>query len=1113
MSTLNIYKASAGTGKTFTLTVEYLKNLIQNSPSPNQKTDNWDDNLNLSNNYHRKILAVTFTNKATAEMKKRILETLYEIGIQGKSGYIEPLLKKLHPETYKDEKDIQQNPNYQADLADLKSKSKNCLEELLHDYTFFNVSTIDSFFQHIVRSFSRELGLNYSYNIEINNDNILSFAVDNLYDKIGNDDKKVVFNWIEDFYIHQAEENGKCNIKKDIIDAGKFLEKDLVKEQNNFGYSTESIQKLKDSVKNKINECQNEVKKRVDEINKIIKDNGININDFSYKGEGFYFTKKMPPKDLCTYKSRFSDLDNPKKWYRATDSPSLSETIERLGLHTKAKELRDYLENNKVQYNTAWSIKNTIYQLGVLNELDKEIKEYSNEHNIFILKDSSIFLKRIIDGSDAPFIYEKTGTFIDTFMIDEFQDTSDLQWENFRPLIENSLSNGKDNIIVGDVKQSIYRFRDANWKLLHNLEQEFKGRSQVISLDTNYRSEKNIVAFNNVFFGTLLKLDNFKEAYKTANEQKSAKPDTSGYIHLEYVEEDENKKNILKKILEYIHICQEKGFKLGHIAILVRKNRKGSEIAEFLLENKISIISEESLLINNSRAVQFLLCLLKWLKNDQDLINTRILCSFLCPENEHYIKTYTKDEIDRINTLKNKQERNSLKNTFLKEFYQKRMKEYLGEEQYLQICELRKYSLYEIIENAIGLIPKELINQSELIFIRHFQDAILNFSTRYDSNIVSFLDWWEEQGKKAKIITPESENSVRILTIHKSKGLEFPIVIIPDFNTNNTDKNVNWFKPNNNNDAELTKGFTILPTYINKEKGEFSEFSEDYKNNKLLDEMDEKNAIYVAFTRPTSGLFYLTNKKDAKTKKDETNDSNWIMNAIKNNEQDFRNTFSDGIYSDSLYEFGELSATYTNERTSTFKEIQESHIDVAPYLQKEEVDLRLKTNKYIKGMPEHINYGLLMHKILENTQHYPKDAENQINDLLNLGEIDEEEAQKIRYELENFMSEKEVADWFSDNYTSFNEMSIIPTKEYLKNIKEQANTIQKEKEKFLRRPDKVIINNKDQSVIVIDYKTGKENEHYKTQIKEYMNLIQSMGYQKVSGRICYLKEKKIVKIE
>ena len=705
---INIFKASAGSGKTHTLSKTYLDLLL--------KAD--------SKTAYRNILAVTFTNKATEEMKERILRDLAEEG-------------KTNP------------------------RAREILINLLHDYGSFSVSTIDKFFQQALRAFSRELGSSGNYQIELDKASLTKEAMDRVLDDLTEKDKDLL-GWFTK-QLETALDNGESF----------HLESSLYEMAEEFGDVNEKFT----YDKKKLTELKARCKEIVDTFHKDVYENALCIDTTTWG--------KTAAKGLAQYAGAQTKYKDSVKAANATTLAKLAETAGCEAMYA----LMNPQGRRWKEYRTARMVEKVIFTLGLAEEFYSKLAIIEEEKGVISLDESTSLLRDIIDGSDAPFIYEKLGVRFNHFLLDEFQDTSVVQWENFKPLLANSVSEGYSNIIVGDVKQSIYRWRNSDWNLLDKkIEENFKGKVKVITLKENWRSTQSIVNFNNEFFTFAADNLGLSTIYADVKQKVKVEDSQEGCVTVDFCEDE------LEMIDGYIEQAVAAGAKMSDMAILLRTNGEGKKVAEYLLSKGYSVISDDSLDLKSSLIIRKIVSYLHSLCNNSDSLNT-----------------------------------------------------YLSES--LEIDSEREYhSLLDLVDGVIKDLsethPDEIKGQT--LFIQSFMDDILEWTSIHGNDLRQYLKHWEES--KIAISSPNDPNAIRITTVHKSKGLAFPIVIFPFA------EKVGLFKEDTlwchlDSDAEMGESFnSIFPVVLGKSSGD-SFFSESLKNEMEMQRIDNLNIFYVCLTR------------------------------------------------------------------------------------------------------------------------------------------------------------------------------------------------------------------------------------------------------------------------
>lgn len=1074
MAKLKIIKASAGSGKTFTLTREYLKLALQDIDA------------------FRHILAVTFTNKATAEMKSRLVSELFRLASGQKSNYLPELL------------DICEMPE---DV--LRKRAGIVLRKILHNYSRFYVSTIDSFFQYIIRSFIREIGIQSGYTIELDTDAILVDLIGRLQEETNVN--KNLLHWLVDFAHDKIEKGQTWNFKTDIAILGQQLFSERFK---TFGQSL--MKKLADKDFMKVYQQQlygimksfeENLIAYASEGTEIIKAAGLQAADFVHgmKGPAGYLLKTSAGNIADPGVRARNATESADKWYKK-DSPKKNqiEAVCNKGLLKVMDRLVQYYDNHSSEYYTANAILKNVYALGILADLTKHFYDYCSENNVFALSEASSFLFQIIDQNDAPFVYEKTGNHFHHFMIDEFQDTSVMQWNNFKPLISNSLSQGYDNLLVGDVKQSIYRWRNSNWEILaYAVENDFY-RQGLLSdtLKYNHRSLKNIIDFNNAFFKAAsvmlqqhfdhhaseagVEIDenlrnSISKNFSDALQQPKDKSKTGGQVRISFIDKKDYEPVMAERFIMLIDNLLAAGYKAGDIAVITRKNDEAKKITDILLKlknrtdgspYKPDVMSDETLFLSNSPAVRFLIGIIKLILRPDDTVNRY----FLLREYMHYLSPMRMNNLPENPDLSD----NYLYSIFPQSF--RTLMENTG-----------NYSLFEIIENLIYLFRLGTL-EGEAVYLQALQDQVLEFTQRKSPSLTDFIDFWEESGSHKSVAVSGNHDAIRVLTIHKAKGLEFPVVILPYCTWNLTDsknKALIWCRPLHSPFNQLE----IVPVYFSSKLSQ-THFSREYYEELLKQYIDNLNLLYVAFTRAKEGLYCFSElpEKEGFTTVSALLAAIIAKTNINNNNNDawFSKYFNT---SEHTFDFGEMPKDRKTEKPDEYTELvgnQYHVIDARNHISlafKERIMIEPVTGKIQRPVSE----GLLMHEIFSRL-HYAEDIPRVLNAMVTEGKITHTEAGILHTTLQGMFSDIQVQSWFSGHWKILTETEFILPGGVIK------------------RPDRVLV--KDDRAVVIDFKFGREIEdNHRRQVETYRNLLITMGYRHVEAWLWYVSLDKIVQVQ
>jgi ATP-dependent exoDNAse (exonuclease V) beta subunit len=1072
---LTVYRASAGTGKTHTLTGEYLRLLFSGT------------------DMHTRILSVTFTNKATEEMKSRILKELHLIASGAPSGYL-PLLAAEYGRTEEQ----------------IRRQAKQMLIRILHDYASFHISTIDHFFQQVMRAFVRELGLQGNYRIEMDVDTVLNESIDQLLSGLDRAENKELLGWLLRFSEEKVERGESWDIRKEI----KQLSFELFKEK--YKTSSEDIKRdiedkrslaeYRDTLFGIMRATESEARQLGERALALLSAHGLTPSDFKGGSRSpLYFFERLAGGAMDEPSATFRSLvDNGDALCGKTTPPRMQEVIRAAfhgGLNDCLQRTVDFFDN-LTRYRTAREVARFYYTLGILTDISLRIKSWMEERNRMLIADTTDLLNKIIGGSDVPFIYEKTGTRIDYYMIDEFQDTSEMQWRNFRPLIEESLSYRHDNLIVGDVKQSIYRFRNSDWTLLDEQVGKDFPQSAITekTLTDNWRSHRLIVEFNNAFFTVAPSLlqqqfnkgldesaldgerrnmfaSKIVSAYAKSFQHVSPPfRNKDGHVRIELLPDSDEadwKAEAMTRLPRLIEQLQDKGYSLRDIAILVRTKAEGVTVANTLLACKeahsdspygYDIISEDALIIGNSAAVRFMVGMMQHVSHPEDAVLQKFA---------HILHIALRRKAGRASG-----------NESLAEAVAQGFPEAIVPE----LRRLSHRSFYETAEGIYRLFEQD-IPENEQVFVQSFLDLIAGYAAKEPADMDKFLQWWKETGHQAKIATPDTQNAVRILTIHKSKGLGFKAVIIPfaDWETEPKSSTIFWCSPH---EAPFDR-FHLVPVSYSKELSK-TIFAADYYNEKLYAYIDNLNALYVAFTRAKEELIvYAPNAEAKRTKQisklirdsilaegvDETADGERLM------------TLPEGFRADDgMFEWGDWWQTQT-AHDDTLQEIPMKRIpSILP-------DERIHLHLHRKGGffdDRQRRYGILMHDILSRIR-TKEDIPGAVAARESAGEIHSEEAKTLSAQLEQLLDKPAVRKWFDGSTLVMNEAEIL-----FGNGKS-------------RRPDRIMVDG--DSVTIVDYKFGKQKEAcHRQQIKKYISLIHEIGYQTVSGYIWYIETDEIEEV-
>ena len=1061
MQQLTLYKSSAGSGKTFTLVLEYLKLVL---PEPA---------------IFRSVLAVTFTNKATEEMKTRIIHTLSDLSNQSPEELAgDVVYQKLR--THFDARGLPE--------LNIQTQARETLNRILNDYTSFSVSTIESFFQRIVRAFARELNIPLGYDVEMQQDLVLEQLVDDLFLSLGSDPE--LTKLLEGFVRRNLEEERSWNVDLEVKSLGREIFKEQFQRQELQqpfeGDRIEETLALADEVWAIRRRFETQMETLAREGLAAMAAQGLEVDDFSNKRGGVagYFFNVLDGK-FEPGKRAQAAYRAPDKWYSKSSKRQADiEAALQNGLMDALVGLIDLYEDQFISYNTALQISRTIYSFGLLSELQEKLADYRREHNLLLISDTSFLLREVI-GQDyeTPFVYEKVGTRFRHYLLDEFQDTSDLQWENLLPLVSDALAQGSGSLIVGDAKQSIYRWRNGNMLLLAFLvEKQIRSKGfepQTDHLESNYRTAGEIVRFNNQFFEQAATVLGRKfpevgqELFALAYDEVAQRPikeEIPGYVCLEYLTEPNRKKEpeapswqaqALARTLAVIRELKAEGFRGGDITLLMRTNRHGIEVAQYLQRHHTAVVSAESLLIVSDPKVRLLQALLQHLNHEQDPITLAAL--------GYYYARVVRG-------------RGSEHETFASQAI-------AGFSEQLEARKpaLRQLPVYECVEQLLHLLPEEMRHSNA--YVQGFMDVVLEYSASQDASIAGFLTWWDEEQHRRAIAAAPDPDAVQIMTVHKAKGLEFPVVILPfaDWELGPKTRGTLWVAPQH---APYHR-FPFLPVRPSS-KLEQTHFAQDYAREVLEAHLDNLNLLYVAFTRPKYRLYAFTKQISDPAKvahPEEIKGISHLLNHLALHGQ-WGGAFT---ASDAQFACGEaVSRAELDRLRGTKAKEQDVSQPLRPNLHtgtewNQKIRVRYQSSQFLQTdlieRRSSIDEGELIHEALAHIE-TAVDLDAALERLLLKGLLPRSRRGALRERLQGVLERPEAAQWFDGSWQVRNEADIIlPNGGVL-------------------RPDRVML--KGQQAVVVDYKSGQPYPSHQKQVQQYMQALTDLGYQTVEGYVYYL---------
>ena len=1068
MNTLTVYKASAGSGKTFTLAAEYIARLLQGEPG-----------------MYQHILAVTFTNKATAEMKERILQRLWDLSVMPENQH----------EVNNDfvQKIVELLPG--VSISQIRKRASDALHALTHDYDRFHVETIDAFFQSLLSNLAHELGLAAGFKVDLDDKEVISKGVERLMADLPNTPQ--VMDWVLKYIEERIEDNKRWDITAEVNTLGRELMKE------HFMRHDQELQKILDDNK-VLNAYRGKLKKMRDEatenltnaanvLSESIEQGGNGYDDFSRGKTSLKpFVERLkkgdfeaPSDSLCQW------MDSYEKWLRKAD-------LKKAALVDRAEQMRQLLcKVEDIRQGSTPIIDSCnlsmrhLNPLRLLNEISRQVNAINEENNRFMLAKTPQLFDQLVEGNDASFVFEKAGTTFQHVMIDEFQDTSTLQWKNFKKLLVENMAAGNGCLLVGDVKQSIYRFRGGDWGILNRIDTEFKNaRPTINNLAQNFRSTENVIAFNNAFFPLAARvLDDhgdtgkvIQDIYSDVAQEINSKAGGRVRIQLypekkrgeeapEYSMEDD-----LALQIQQLH--DEEGISYNQIAILVRYNSSATKILNHFAQhyNHIPLISDEAFLLSASPAVQLIIHALRCLHDETDTI----AAAYVARSYRNDILGENKEWFEIL----------ALGNEAFPAGFQTEKR-----------TELQGMPLYELCETLIKIFALHQ-NKGASPYLFAFLDQVLAFLEDNSSDLGRFLNYWDEALYKKAVPAGEVEG-VRILTIHKSKGLAFHTVLLPycdwAIEKDHLDELL-WCEPK----VAPYNEVPLIPVPLSSGKTvKNSIYAQDYEQEHLQRRIENLNLLYVAFTRAQQNLYIWAQAKDTMPAEptigdlirqglQQLNDGN----LSKEEEQDvwYYAVTASKAKPRAAHPEGPKNPLEIHP-TTEFVELQSFDTNIE-FLQSNQAKDFLADNEEEEQQESYISQGKLLHRLFANIQ-TTADIDAALLDFEQQGLIAAgKPTESLRKLIDKRMENPVVAKWFDGSWQLFNECTILS----------------RNQEGILcpQRPDRVMV--RDGKAVVVDFKFGKPQQRYHEQVAHYADLLTRMGYQPVEAYLWYVYTGEIVRV-
>ena len=1044
-----ILSASAGSGKTYQLALKYVCDVVRHPEK------------------FRNILAVTFTNKATEEMKSRILREIDTLASGAKSSYVEKIIEATGFNETK-----------------IRRQALRARTLILHDYSRFSVLTIDRFFQRIIRAFIKELGVDLNYNIELDTSALLMRSADELIEDIAKNEE--LRQWMLEYAEDRLNDGVRWDMRGELHSMGSEIFKEGAGRNIGNGIDKKALHAKVEELTARAESCKARIKALGNTAVAYIDSAKLKFSDFKGKERSFttcflrYAEGELKEPTATMLKATESD----EAWYGKDADGNVKAAA--TYLRPILSEICDIYAKNISMINTAAILRENYRSYALLGDLYTKVSKLCEKESIMILSETKNLLSTFIDESNAPFIYEKVGNRYEYFMIDEFQDTSLREWLNLRPLLLNAMASNPETsvFIVGDVKQSIYRWRGGDWRLLKSKAIEDIGRenSSVKNLVENYRSAPNVVRFNNEFIHHIVTNDNnylnntldaalsskkideeqhrtlydiLKNAY-TGHAQEIMKSEAeAGYAEVCAFDPDVTD----SPFIEAIESAISRGYRYRDILILVRGTTDGDKVAQTLFEYKeraftsrglagFNILTPDSLSIENCDITEFIIAVLRLSSEPRNDIERGIYNRYLGLDFDHRFD----DEEAKI---------------------------------LRHIAHLSPMEAFEYIVAHFKLNERK----ERIAYLQAMHEQIVAFSSTRIADIQHYLEWWEERGRKESVRVEMSDDTIEITTIHKSKGLEAPVVIIPyskwSLAPRSSLRPVVWAEAAKGSEGVIGERFPVI--YNNAM--ERSAFTSDYYGELVMSHVDNINLLYVAVTRASKELYvYVPSSLNAKNSSDSySSTANLITKATSSIYPTPEVEYTDGSIALKRYRTDSRTAHCAKEdRLSTANILLDSYISHQPDIQVRHFDSRFREEGLRIGSKS-CNLGITLHRIFEQARNF-EDLHTALRRLEAGCMLDAEEVVQLQRSIAEAENNTTIREWFSDVWDD---------------VKCEAEIVSRND---IRRPDRVMIAGK--RAVIVDYKFGEQHSAaYKKQMSEYVELLRKMNlYDTIEGYVWYIAQ-------